>query len=96
MGAAVAEGVQEIEAQRESIAKDRESARMSSARATERNMAERMELDKKRFHLEQSRIEDGRKDKDQERKSRQELSLLSMIIDLYRANMPIGQVFEAA
>jgi len=93
-GAAVAEGVQQIAAQRESMAKDRESARMVSARATERNMAERLELAKKRLDLEQSRMEEERKDKDQERKSRQEQSLLSMIIDLDRANMPMERFLK--
>jgi len=93
-GAAVAEGVQQIAAQRESMAKDRECARMVSARATEPNMAERLELAKKRLEVEQSRMEEERKDKDQERMSRQEQSLLSMIIDLDRANMPMERFLK--
>ena len=56
-GAALAEGVQQIEAQRESIAKDWESARMVCAGATERSMTKRLELAKKCLELEQSRIE---------------------------------------
>ena len=93
-GAAVAEGVQQIAAQQESGEKDREIERMVSARASERNAAERLELAKKRLDLQQNSLEGERKEKDQDRKSRKEQSLPSMIIDLEKANESMERFFK--
>jgi len=93
-GAAVSEGVKQIVAQRESMEKERESARMVSARETEKNMAEHVELAKKLLDLEQSRMEKERKEKDQERRSQREQSLLSMIIVLDSASMPMKRLLK--